>query len=140
MVRRLCITLEDELYRAVERAMAALGETNRSRFIAALIGEGLQRLEEGPGEGFALVVLVYDHEVGEVAREVADVQHEFRDVIRATTHIHLDERNCAEVVHVLGDMERVQELVKRVNQLKRGLKYARVIPVPFSPEPEGHRP
>lgn len=133
MVRRVCITLEDELYRAVERAMAALGETNRSRFISTLVGEGLQRLAEEPGEGLTLVVLVYDHEVGEVAREVAEVQHELRDVIRATIHIHLDERNCAEVIHVMGKGERVRELVRRVNQLRRGLKYARVIPVPFPP-------
>ncbi|MEL9991275.1 MAG: CopG family ribbon-helix-helix protein [Thermoproteus sp.] len=130
MVKRISITLDDSVYKHLDAAMASAGETNRSRFIANLVEQAL--VEYGRVKAnFALIVLVFDHTVGEVDKVLTEIQHDYRDVIKVTTHIHLDEKNCAEVVHAAGDPDRIEELARRVKQLKRGLKFVRVVPVAY---------
>jgi len=130
VVKRISITIDEDLYNQLNRAMVKLGESNRSRFLANLVREALKELEQGVSN-FALVIVVYDHRVGEVDKTLTEIQHEYRDIIRVTTHIHLDERHCAEVLHVLGDASRVEELVRSISLLRRGLKYVKVVPVAY---------
>jgi CopG family nickel-responsive transcriptional regulator len=108
--------------------MSQIGETNRSRFIASIISEKVAELSTTPVA--SIVVLVYDHEVGEVVKNITEIQHDFRDVIRTTSHIHLDERNCLEVIHAVGEGERIKQLVTRISRVGRGLKYLRVVNIP----------
>jgi len=130
MVKRISITIDEDLYNQLNRAMVKLGESNRSRFFANLVREALKELEQG-ASNFALVIVVYDHRVGEVDKTLTEIQHEYRDIIRVTTHIHLDEKHCAEVLHVLGDVSRVEELVRSISLLRRGLKYVKVVPITY---------
>jgi CopG family nickel-responsive transcriptional regulator len=127
-MKRVSLALDDKLYREIENAMSMVGETNRSRFIASIIAEKISEIVQRPMA--SIIVYVYDHEVGEVVKSVTEIQHEFRDVIRATTHIHLDDRNCLEVIHALGDSDRIKELVTRISRIGRGLKQLRVVNIP----------
>ncbi|CCC80877.1 CopG family ribbon-helix-helix protein [Thermoproteus tenax] len=127
-MRRISIALDDRLYRDMEKAMALMGEVNRSRFIASLIAEKISEVVQAPLA--SVIVIVYDHEVGEVSKSLTEVQHDFRDVIRASTHVHLDERNCLEVIHAVGDSARIRELVTRISRIGRGLKLLRIVNVP----------
>jgi CopG family nickel-responsive transcriptional regulator len=108
--------------------MSIVGETNRSRFIASIIAEKISEIVQRPM--VSIIVYVYDHEVGEVVKNLTEIQHEFRDVIRITTDIHLDDRNCLEVIHALGDSDRIRELVTRISRIGRGLKHLRVVNIP----------
>lgn len=127
-MKRISLALDDKLYREIENVMSIVGETNRSRFIASIIAEKISEIVQRPMA--SIIVYVYDHEVGEVVKNVTEIQHEFRDVIRATTHIHLDDRNCLEVIHALGDSDRIKELVTRISRIGRGLKHLRVVNIP----------
>lgn len=127
-MKRISLALDDKLYREIENVMSIVGETNRSRFIASIIAEKISEIVQRPMA--SIIVYVYDHEVGEVAKNVTEIQHEFRDVIRTTTHIHLDDRNCLEVIHALGDSDRIRELVTRISRIGRGLKHLRVVNIP----------
>lgn len=127
-MKRISLALDDKLYKEMENAMSVLGETNRSRFVASIIAEKISELVQRPMA--SIIVYIYDHEVGDVAKTLTEIQHEFRDVIRASTHIHLDDRNCLEVIHALGDSERIRELVTRMSRVGRGLKFLRVVNIP----------
>jgi CopG family nickel-responsive transcriptional regulator len=127
-VKRVSIALDDKLFKEIEYAMSQIGETNRSRFIASIISEKIAELSTTPVA--SIVVLVYDHEVGEVVKSLTEIQHDFRDIIRTTSHIHLDERNCIEVIHAVGEGERIKQLVTRISRVGRGLKYLRVVNIP----------
>lgn len=127
-MKRISLTLDDKLYKEMENAMSLLGETNRSRFVASIIADKISELVQKPMA--SIIVYIYDHEVGEVAKNLTEIQHEFRDVIRASTHIHLDDRNCLEVIHALGDSERIRDLVTRMSRVGRGLRFLRVVNIP----------
>jgi len=130
-VRRISIALEEDVYRLIDKAMLSLGETNRSRFISSLISNCLAE-SAFEGEVFGLVVMVYDHEVGEVDKALTHIQHEYRDLIRVTTHVHLGERDCAEVIHVVGSAQKVQELLRDISRVRKGLKYLRGLYIPLA--------
>jgi CopG family nickel-responsive transcriptional regulator len=127
-VRRISIALDDELYRKMEATMAAMGEVNRSRFIATLVAEKVSELVQAPLA--SIIVLVYDHEKGEIAKSLAEVQHDYRDMIRASTHVHLTDRLCLEVIHAVGGGDRVRELVSRLSRAGRGLRFLKVVNIP----------
>jgi CopG family nickel-responsive transcriptional regulator len=127
-MKRISLALDDELYKKLELAMATLGETNRSRFVASLIAEKVAEIVETPVA--SVIVIVYDHEVGEVSKALIEVQHDYRDVIRASTHVHLDERNCLEAILAVGAGERIRELVWRISRIGRGLRFLRIVNIP----------
>ncbi|MEM0370569.1 MAG: nickel-responsive transcriptional regulator NikR [Pyrobaculum sp.] len=129
-MKRISITLDDNLYAEIEKAMSLVGETNRSRFVSSIILEKLTEFVERPMA--AIVVLVYDHHIGDVVKNITEIQHIFRDVIRASTHIHLDEDNCLEVIHIVGDGGRIRELITRVSRIGRGVRFLRVVTIPAS--------
>jgi CopG family nickel-responsive transcriptional regulator len=62
---------------------------------------------------------------------VTDLQHEFKDLIRVTTHVHVGDRDCVEVIHAMGEYGKVQELVSRLSAIKKGIKFMRVINIPL---------
>ncbi len=127
-MRRITITIDDDLYEMMEKTLAKLGEVNRSRFITSALNNYLSEVmipEEG--QVFSLVVIIFNHEVGEVDKEITSVQHDYRDIIKVTTHIHLTEDLCAEVIHIVGDSRRVREIVSRLSKIERGVKYLRVL-------------
>jgi len=43
-----------------------------------------------------------------------DLQHSYHDVIQSSTHMHLDEHNCMEIIMVKGDARRINEIKDRL--------------------------
>jgi len=54
-------------------------------------------------------------------RESIHAQHEYADIISASTHVHLDHHNCLETIMVKGQVKKIRELVKVLSQ-NRGIK------------------
>ena len=131
--RRVSLALDEELLRTVDGLMVKQGEINRSRFINSLLANALAGIMEETTGGYvlSLVVLMYDHELGDVEKNVTDLQHEFKDLIRVTTHVHVGDRDCVEVIHAMGEYGKVQELVSRLSAIKKGIKFMRVINIPL---------
>jgi CopG family nickel-responsive transcriptional regulator len=44
------------------------------------------------------IVLIYDHDVHEVGEALHGIQHHSRSVINSVLHIHIDEKNCLEIL------------------------------------------
>jgi CopG family nickel-responsive transcriptional regulator len=129
-VKRVTIAISDDLLEALDRAMAMVGEGNRSRFISTLISSSINNYVEDITP-LSLIVMVYNHELGDVERYITDVQHEYRDIIRTSTHIHINETDCAEVIYSMGNTSRIREMVNRIMRIGRGIKYMRIINIPI---------
>ncbi|WP_338034402.1 CopG family ribbon-helix-helix protein [Infirmifilum uzonense] len=116
-MRRVSITLPDDAYRALEELVSKTGISNRSRIMAdaVMLLRG-QELEDNRFYAGSLV-LIYDHSKGETVYAVTDAQHDFNDIVRGTTHIHLSEEKCVEITTVVGEGKRIKELVSRLRKV-----------------------
>jgi CopG family nickel-responsive transcriptional regulator len=74
--------------------------------------------------GAGAVLMTYDHRTHGLQEALTEVQHHYRDTINSTTHVHLDEYRCLEIISVKGRLERIQAMAKElmktrgVSQLK----------------------
>jgi CopG family nickel-responsive transcriptional regulator len=85
------------------------------------------------GQVVGAITILYDHETRGLEETLTDIQHEYRDVISSTTHIHLDERNCLEILAVKGEVKSIQDLAKKL-MVERGVKQLRLSPLSFEPK------
>jgi len=80
------------------------------------------------GEVAGGLVTIYDHEVKGLEEILTNVQHKYQRIITSTTHVHLDDRNCLEIVSVRGDAKMVRKLSEEIMN-KRGVKQSRLVAV-----------
>ena len=127
-VTRISITIPKSVLSKVHDVMGIAGMDSRSKFISIALDNYVARLSWVLGRGHVAgsVVLIYDHERGEVAKRVTHVQHEHLDIVRSSLHVHLDEHNCLEMLCVVGDVERVKSLIASLERIAglKGLDYA----------------
>jgi len=124
---RTGVSLERELLERFDRVIARKGYRNRSKAIRDLIRE--QIVDEITDEGkivAATLTLVYDHHRPNLTEKLNEVQHHAASKVLATTHIHLNEEYCLEVVVMKGRSGDVQHLGDRMLSL-RGVKHGRLV-------------
>jgi CopG family nickel-responsive transcriptional regulator len=57
---------------------------------------------EGGGTAVATVTLIYDHDKRDLSEKLVAKGHEHHGEVLATMHIHLDQKNCLEVIALRG--------------------------------------
>lgn len=72
----------------------------------------------------AVLVMYYLDKPGLLA-EIAEVQHQFMNVISSTLHIHLEENKCLEIIAVQGSVQEIRSLTHSL-MVKRGVKQVKV--------------
>jgi len=85
--------------------------------------EWMRRKEEGRITG-AILVLYYLDKPG-LLNEITKIQHEFKNAIFSTLHVHLEEDKCLEIIAVEGSIQEVRSLAQ-VLMAKRGVKQVKV--------------
>jgi CopG family nickel-responsive transcriptional regulator len=86
----------------------------------SLITESKWMCEE-MGRGVGAIVMVYDHSVKGLEKELTDVQHHFEATIRSSMHVHLNEDLCLEIIAVRGNASDVRDLAQELTT-RRGVK------------------
>ena len=103
-VARFGVSLHPALLRDLDRMARKRGFQNRSLAISEMIRDQLvehyQAAEDH--EAVGTVTLVYDHHRPQVQKILTAIQHENLETIVSTLHVHLDHRNCLEVLVVRG--------------------------------------
>lgn len=128
-ITRISITLPEDLLRELDRSLKSQDYASRSEAIRDAIRDFLTNYKwrsELEGEMLGVVVMVYDHEVRGLLKELAEVQHRSEGLIRSSQHLHLDERNCLEALLVKGPGEEIRKLVDRLGAL-RGVKQVKLV-------------
>ncbi|MGA2632248.1 MAG: nickel-responsive transcriptional regulator NikR [Terriglobia bacterium] len=124
---RTGISLDSELLARFDRAIARKGYGSRSEAIRDLVRD--QSVASDVAAGRVIVgtlTLVYDHHQPTLAQRLIEAQHHYHGKVLAVTHIHLDHRNCLEVIIVKGRSAEVQKLADQLLSL-RGVKHGKLV-------------
>lgn len=124
---RFTVSLPPTLMRQLDAMMTEKGYTNRSLAIADMIRAELVEHQQrtGRGEIAGTITLVYDHHRQHVQETLTDLQHDHHDLIISTLHVHLDHRNCLEVLVVRGAAPRIQRIADELIAAK-GVKHGKL--------------
>ncbi len=72
------------------------------------------------------IAILYNHDVDEVDVKLTDIQHEYINIIKASMHVHLDEKRCMLLIAVKGESAKIKELVGKLHAI-RGVLLIRYI-------------
>jgi CopG family transcriptional regulator, nickel-responsive regulator len=126
-LKRFGVSLEENLLVDLDKLVVRENLPNRSRAIAYLVQKNMVEQKWQSDEVVAgAVVVVYDHSMLEMHKEVNAIQHNYNCLILSGQHIHLDDHNCLEVIAVRG---RAGKLIKLVNKYKaiKGIKNVELV-------------
>lgn len=116
---RFGISLDKDLSERFDERIRYKAYTNRSEAIRDLIRQDLVKQEWLQGSEVAgAITLIYDHHKRELLNKITDIQHDFQKVIISAQHIHLDHRNCLEIIAVKGNPDEVEKLADRLKAVK----------------------
>ncbi len=116
-MRRLTMSLDDNLADAFEALVRERGYENRSEAFRDLLRHDLgevRRAERPDGPCIATLSYLYNHHQRQLAMRLTDLQHEHHELTIATTHAHLDHDHCIETVILRGRTDKVQAFAQTV--------------------------
>ena len=116
-VERTSFSASPALLSRFDEVIRKMGYEDRSRALQIamtnFITEYTWATEKGRA-GVGAILFTYSHRPHGLQEALVDIQHQCRDVVSSTTHIHLDESRCLEIISVRGQTARIQELAKRL--------------------------
>jgi CopG family nickel-responsive transcriptional regulator len=123
VVERISFSTPPALLKQFDDSLKTLGYKDRSKALQIAMRNFIteytwKKETEKPGVG--VILFMYDHESHGLQEALTDIQHEFRGIVNSTTHIHLDESRCLEMISVRGKMERIQALARDIMK-RRGV-------------------
>lgn len=120
---RFGVSLDGALLKRFDTLIRKMGYGNRSKAIADLVRERLVEREWAGGEEVVgTITMIYDHHQRELTARLTDIQHRHHDAVLSSQHIHLDHRNCLEVVIVRGAPREIRKLAEGMKAC-RGVKH-----------------
>lgn len=127
-VKRFSVSLPKALARELDRMSREKGYDNRSLAIADMIRANLveHRQQQGDAEIAGSITMVYDHHRHHLQDLLTDLQHDHREVIISSLHVHLDHDNCLEVLVVRGDAREIKKLADELIAAK-GVKHGKLV-------------
>ncbi len=114
-VSRISISVPPDLLRKFDEAFKRLGYEERSKAVQTAMQSFVTEskwLCTKQGRGIGAIVMVYDSTIRQVGDVLTEVQHKYRGIAESTVHIHLDEKNCLQIIPVKGDAADVKALAE----------------------------
>lgn len=127
-VERYTVSMDGRLLERFDKVIEEQGYANRSEAIRDLIRSTLvdDEWDKASGKVAATVTLVFDHHTRELFDRLTEVQHHHSKTVVASTHVHLDNDNCLEVIILRGDCEDVKHLAQNLVAMK-GIKHGKAV-------------
>ena len=127
-LERFGVSMDGDLLAAFDQRIEQAGYKNRSEAIRDVIRDYLieQHLQLPDAYIIGTVTIVYDHHSRLLEDRLTDLQHDHHDIIRCSTHVHLDAHNCVEVIVLSGASARVRAIADNLIST-RGVKHGRVV-------------
>lgn len=126
---RFSVAIPEDLLGDFDAYAARRGTSaNRSEVIRDLMREKLvEEASAAPGgEVVGSITMVYDHHAPDLTRRLDDVQHDHMPLIVSATHVHLDHRNCLEILAVRGPGDEIRQLADRLLGIK-GVRHGKLV-------------
>lgn len=118
---RFSVAMPEELLMRFDELVARRGlMKNRSEVVRDLVRDAL--IEDAcsiPGmEVMGTLSITYDHHASDVQEKLNDVQHDWYELIVSTTHVHIDEHRCLEIILLRGETGLVQTVANMILGIK----------------------
>jgi CopG family nickel-responsive transcriptional regulator len=125
-VERIGVSLDKKLLSMFDKLIAKQGYRSRSEAIRDLIRRQIssERLGNPGTKAVAAVFVVYDHHSTKLMDKLTDLQHSHLLQTICSTHIHLDEHECLEVIVLRGRVSEINKMAENIISLK-GVKLGR---------------
>lgn len=139
-MQRITVTFDDELVDEVDRFSAARGYQNRSEAIRDLARTGLQNVGENSeklGACVATLIYVFNHDVRELSKRIAETHHKHHDLSIATVQVHLDHDSCLAISVLRGPSSDIDQFAKHVIA-QRGVLHGKLVVIPVDLREEQH--
>ncbi len=127
-VERVGVSFEPELLEEFDKMIKGKGYANRSEAIRDLVRKALrdEKVKMGSGRMIGTITFIYDHHEGDVTSRLQHFQHHHLEEIASTTHVHVDEKMCLEVLIVRGEATRLKKLADSILAIK-GVKNGELV-------------
>ncbi len=129
-VKRISVSVPEELLEQFDQLTSKKAYISRSKAIADAIRSYIANYNwsEEKKAGIGTISILYDHTIRGVTEKIVEVQHSFHDFISSNIHLHLDEKNCLEIIIVKANAKEINELASKLQAL-RGVKQTKLITV-----------
>ena len=127
-VTRFSVSLPPPLVEKLDEVWKNMQYENRSKAVHDAVRSFITEFEwmrkEGGRITGAVLVLYYLDKPG-LLDEITKAQHQFKNVISSTLHVHLEDNKCLEIIAVEGSVQEIRSLAQ-VIMAKRGVKQVKV--------------
>jgi CopG family transcriptional regulator, nickel-responsive regulator len=127
-VTRISMSLPTKLLSEFDKSMLKSGYTDRSKALQTAIHSFINDYDWNRGDnqsGAGAIIMLYDNHAYNQDEKSIKIQHDYKDVIGSTTHLHLEGDNCLETIMVNGQIKKIKELAKYLSE-NRGIKNLKV--------------
>lgn len=114
---RFSVAMPEDLLMSFDAYVARRGiGINRSEAVRDLVRDALVEEQTAiPGvEVMGTLTIVFNHHASDVQEKLHSIQHERFGHIVSTTHVHLDEDNCLEVIILRGESQEVRDIADMI--------------------------
>jgi CopG family nickel-responsive transcriptional regulator len=127
-ITRFGVSIEPDLLKKFDKTIKKKGYTNRSEAIRDIIRKNLiiEKSKDTQGESLGTLTIIYDHHTGNLTNRLLNLQHNHANEILSTTHIHIDHKNCLEILALKGKTTNIQKLADNIKSLK-GIKHGELV-------------
>ena len=117
---RFGISMDENLLKKFDNIINKKGYVNRSEAIRDLIRNMMDtdEISDPDVNAVGTLSLVYNHDIRDLADKLNEIQHKYYKNIKSTTHIHLDEHNCLEILVLMGKARIINEISDRLIAIK----------------------
>ncbi|MCW4005395.1 MAG: nickel-responsive transcriptional regulator NikR [Candidatus Bathyarchaeota archaeon] len=131
-ITRVGVTFPPELLKDFDDVISGMGYESRSKAVQdavrLFVSERKWLKKEANVVQTGVLLMVYDHEVRELERDLTDTQHHHASLVTSTLHVHISERDCLEAIVVKGKASEIQHLSDEL-ATKRGVKILKTVVV-----------
>lgn len=127
-VTRFSVSLPPPLLKRLDETWKNMQYEDRSKAIHDAVRSFISEFEwmqKDSGQITGAVLVLYYLDKPGLLDEITKVQHQFKNVISSTTHLHLEENKCLEMIAVKGNTQEVRNLTQKL-MAKKGVKQVKV--------------
>jgi CopG family nickel-responsive transcriptional regulator len=129
-ITRFGITFPPELLKDFDTIIAKMGYESRSKAIQDAVRlfvaerKWLQQDDTNPHTG--IILMIYEHHTPGLGENLTESQHHHKNIITSSMHIHINQKDCLEVIAIKGKVSEVKELNDQL-ATRRGVKLVKTI-------------
>ena len=120
-IARVSLSLPPRLLESFDRVSKGSGFKDRSKAPQATMRDFITEQQQVHMKRVSItgaLLMVYNHETRGIDSRLTDLEHENREIIASSTHMHLGVAHCLKVLVVRGRVEKVRSLERRLRNLK----------------------